>query len=191
MFNLSNLFKIVKYNEIDSTNTEAIRLIQENLINKKTIILSNKQTNGRGKKDAIWQSPEGNIYLTAIYIVSPDELRKHNNFENFSLIIGLSLQEVINFYKNTKCEVRIKKPNDILIDEKKVAGILIEFINHKNMHYLIIGIGINWNNAPLETSDYLKKFLKIQRDEFIFHLMVNIDEKIKNYPFYYNQTLLI
>ena len=45
--------------------------------------------------------------------------------------------------------------------------------------------------AGIYTALYLEKFLKIQKDEFIFHLMMNIDEKVRNYPFYYNQALLI
>lgn len=191
MFNLRNFFNVLEYKEIDSSNTESIRLIQNDIINQKTIIFSEKQTFGRGKKDAIWESPKGNIHLSLIYPILFDEVEKYNNFQDFSLFIGLSLYEVINFYKNSKCEVVIKKPNDILINGKKVAGILVESVVHKDFYYLIIGIGINWNIAPIDTSDYIKKFLDIEKDKFIFHLMMDIKEKINNFQFYYHQILTI
>ncbi len=186
MLNLRNFFEIIEYDKIDSTNDEALRLIQNHKINQKTILFANQQTSGRGKKDAIWSSPNGNIYLSLVFPIFSRDLEKYNSFQNFSLLIGLSLYEVMNFYKNTECEIKIKKPNDILIDGKKVAGILIESIFQNNMHYLIVGIGVNWENAPLETSDYVKKFLRIDKNDFIFHAMMNVDEKVGNSQLYCN-----
>ena len=60
-----------------------------------------------------------------------------------------------------------------------------------NMHYLIIGIGVNWENAPLETSDYVKKFLRIDKNDFIFHAMMNVDEKVGNSQLYFDRIATI
>jgi BirA family biotin operon repressor/biotin-[acetyl-CoA-carboxylase] ligase len=191
MLNLRNFFKVREYEKIDSTNDESFRLIKKDIIKEKTVILSDEQTNGRGKKDAIWNSPRGNIYLSFIYPICFNEFQKFNNFKDFSLLIGLSLYEVINFYKNNNYDILIKKPNDILINKKKVAGILIESIDFKVYHYLIVGVGVNWIKSPLENSDYIEKFLKIKKDEFLFHLVMNINEKIDNFQLYYDRLNLI
>ena len=166
-------------------------MIQNNKINQQTVIFANTQINGRGKKDAIWKSPIGNIYLSFIFPIPLGNLTIYNNFQDCSLLIGLSLHEVINFYKNKEYDIKIKKPNDILINGKKVAGILIESINHEDSCYLIVGIGINWENAPLKTSDYIKKFLKINKNEFIFHLLMNVREKISNFQLYSHRISII
>lgn len=187
MSKLSNFFRVIGYIEIGSTNDEAIRLIKNREINAQTIILSERQTSGRGKEKAVWESPIGNIYISFIFLI--DDIKRYSSFQSISLLIGQALYEVINLYKKYEIEIKIKKPNDVLINGKKIAGILPEFIQENNENYLIIGIGINWLTAPLETSDHIDKFLKIEKDEFIFHLSMNVMEKISNFHLYENSVL--
>ncbi len=184
---LRKSFDIIECKTIDSTNDEAIRMIKQNQIQQKTIILSNEQTKGRGKENAIWTSPIGNIYMTLIFLV--DDIKKYNDFQNLSLVVGLSLHDVIIANRNHELNIRIKKPNDILINEKKVAGILPEVIFHNNIYYINIGIGINWSIAPLETSDFINQFISIEKNEFIVKISHDIDEKLKNFLFYNNKIL--
>lgn len=171
-------FSVLYFNQIDSTNNKAARLIKKKQLKKQTIIISESQTHGRGKGDSKWISSNQNISFTLLYKIE----QQLKSFENFSLIVGLSLLETINDnkIKNQNLSIKIKYPNDILIDKKKVAGILIDVHRMNNENYIAIGIGINWGHAPLEISGKIEDIMQISKNEFIVKLVQNIDCKMKN-----------
>jgi BirA family biotin operon repressor/biotin-[acetyl-CoA-carboxylase] ligase len=136
-------FQIYQFDEIDSTSDEAIRMIKNQNLFDKTMILADKQLNGRGKQGAVWLSSDGNIMMTIIYKIK----KLVENFENFSIVIGQALKQIIDLYKKNDAifDCKVKFPNDLLIDNKKVAGILPEIHFFDNQYYLIIGIFIMKN----------------------------------------------
>jgi BirA family transcriptional regulator, biotin operon repressor / biotin---[acetyl-CoA-carboxylase] ligase len=128
-------FTIRHYEIIDSTNEQAKRILDisptDNLV-----ITADSQTKGRGRLGREWVSEQGNLYFSVIVNskrISPAEIS--------SFIAGLS---VSGFLQKLGLLPQLKWPNDILIDGKKLCGILIE--KHKNS--IIIGVGININTYP-------------------------------------------
>jgi BirA family biotin operon repressor/biotin-[acetyl-CoA-carboxylase] ligase len=129
--------KILHYAEIDSTNDEAKRLIGKGL-SEGTVIVADAQTKGRGKPGSSWFSPKGDgLYLSAIVCPykNPQELA------SLTLVVAKAVVQAIADITGLTAE--IKPPNDVLINGKKVCGILLERIAGGE---IIIGIGVNVNN---------------------------------------------
>ena len=130
--------QVIRYQEISSTNDEAKRLIKAGTVKEGAVLLADSQTKGRGKPGSGWFSPPNvGIYLSAI--VKPE--KNPNNLSTVTIIVA---QAVISALKQiTGLEGKIKPPNDVLINGKKVCGILVERVASGE---LIIGIGLNVNN---------------------------------------------
>ncbi|HRW20351.1 MAG TPA: biotin--[acetyl-CoA-carboxylase] ligase [Bacteroidales bacterium] len=132
-------FKQFLYKELDSTNAEAQRLIKDGL-NQNAAIISQFQLKGKGQKGNCWHSENGKNIL--ISIVCFHNMPMENQFD---ISIKSSLG-IIDFLDDYSIKAQIKWPNDILINGKKLAGILIE--NNVKGRFLsssIIGIGLNVN----------------------------------------------
>lgn len=125
---------------IDSTNNAFEELIPST---KLSICLAETQTQGRGQLQKIWHSPSGeNIYLSLCYFSS----KSPTALSQLSIVIGQTLCLFLNNGFTLKAPAKIKWPNDILCDEKKISGILIEIKKVSNQqHRVVIGIGINVN----------------------------------------------
>ena len=134
-------FKIFRFNKVKSTNNTAIRIIK-NYNYDFGMILSDLQVNGRGQYGKKWVSYKGNLFVSFFY-----------NLKNFK--ISLNKLTKINCLMVKKCisqyykkKIYFKKPNDLLIQKKKICGILQEKVNKLNHTYLIVGIGINLIKSP-------------------------------------------
>ena len=126
---------------VDSTNTFA----KEKLLKKDyVVVISEQQTAGRGRQGKEWYSPSaGNIYMTIKFI--------DGNPAPLSLIIGLLISEAMDKVSGKKINAGLKWPNDLLINKKKVCGILIESeINGDEVEF-IVGIGINYSLPKKES----------------------------------------
>jgi BirA family biotin operon repressor/biotin-[acetyl-CoA-carboxylase] ligase len=131
--------RIYHYKRIRSTQQLAISFAETNITNENgTVILADEQYDGKGRGNKKWISPKGGLWMSLI-IKPRIELDKINIL---SLIAAISVCEAIN--ETSNLETRIKWPNDIVIDDKKLAGIIIDSsINDSNIDYVVIGIGIN------------------------------------------------
>ena len=120
---------------VDSTNTFA----KEKLLNKDyLVVISEQQTAGRGRQGKEWYSPNaGNIYMTIKF--------KDKNPAPLSLIIGLLISEAMDSVSGQKINAGLKWPNDLLINKKKICGILIESEMNADEVEFIVGIGINYS----------------------------------------------
>ena len=134
-------FKIFRFNKVKSTNNTAIRIIK-NYNCDFGMILSDSQTYGRGQYAKKWISYKGNLFVSFFY-----------NLKNFK--ISLNKLTKINCLMVKKCisqyykkKIYFKKPNDLLIQKKKICGILQEKVNKLNHTYLIVGIGVNLIKSP-------------------------------------------
>jgi BirA family biotin operon repressor/biotin-[acetyl-CoA-carboxylase] ligase len=168
---------IFHYQILDSTNNQAKILIDaaplQSLNNQ--VIICDVQTSGRGRAGRDWISDEGNFFCSLIQSY-PNKILQ-NNYKFFSFITALAIQKtILNICKDQKIIAEIKWPNDVLLNGKKISGILLE--QHKNS--LIIGVGINSvshpsnvdsitglqatnlfeNNAQIMSDDLLKMFLQ-------------------------------
>ncbi|MEA3493064.1 MAG: biotin--[acetyl-CoA-carboxylase] ligase [Candidatus Margulisiibacteriota bacterium] len=171
--------KIIYHNEIDSTNDEARRLIKKGA-SEGMVIVAGTQAKGRGKPGSGWFSPpDVGIYLSVI-------LKPFKNPNDLSSITIIGARAVIKAIKNVSdLAAEIKLPNDVLINGKKIAGILTERDSSGN---LIIGIGININN-PTDSfpDDIAATSLKIETKKeygikgFIDSLLAELDREYLAY----------
>ncbi len=124
-----------------SSTMDTARKIAEQRTAEGTVVITDKQTAARGRLGRSWLSPEGSLAMSIILQPSLDKLSQ--------LVMISSLAVVRAISKVTGLESMIKWPNDVLIDDKKVCGILIEsVIKGGQLDYAIIGIGINVNFDP-------------------------------------------
>ena len=126
---------------VDSTNTFA----KEKLLNKDyLVVISEQQTAGRGRQGKEWYSPNaGNIYMTIKF--------RDKNPAPLSLIIGLLISEAMDSVSGQKINAELKWPNDLLINKKKICGILIESEMNADEVEFIVGIGINYSLPKKES----------------------------------------
>ena len=148
------------YNEIDSTNDEAKRIEG---IKDFHIFITEKQTKGRGRHGKKWSSPNsGNIYMTISTSQNTSQINP------ISLISGLICKKAIDKLIR-KPSIMLKWPNDILFNDKKIGGILVETEINKENIKTIIGIGINLNINKEESwwGDLSRFALESKRNELI------------------------
>jgi BirA family biotin operon repressor/biotin-[acetyl-CoA-carboxylase] ligase len=156
----SKRFNLHIYDEIDSTNDEAKRIEG---IKDFHIFITEKQTKGRGRHGKKWSSPNsGNIYMT----ISTSQNTSQMN--PISLISGLICKKAIDKLIR-KPSIMLKWPNDILFNDKKIGGILVETEINKENIKTIIGIGINLNINKEESwwGDLSRFALESKRNELI------------------------
>ena len=141
--------KKYSYKKVESTNNVALRLIKQG--NRKGIILTDQQTKGKGQGKNKWISLKGNLFLSVFFEISKKI--------SISKIINLNLKIIKKvIYKKVNLLIQIKKPNDILIDEKKVCGVLQEIMFKDERKFLIVGIGMNISRSP-KINNYPTTFL--------------------------------
>lgn len=127
------------YPEVDSTNEVAKRLAQEGAP-EGTVVIAESQRSGRGRRGKKWISPSGGVWMTII--LRPDI--PPSKAPQLTLVTGVAVAETLD--QECGLDVGIKWPNDILIGEKKVCGILTEgSANPKGLEYVVVGIGIDLN----------------------------------------------
>jgi BirA family biotin operon repressor/biotin-[acetyl-CoA-carboxylase] ligase len=134
-------FKIFRYKEVVSTNNLAIKIIK-NSNTDYGMIIANKQRGGRGQYGKKWISYNGNLFVSFFYKF--DNLSV--NLKQITKINCLLVKKLLSIYYKNK--ITFKKPNDLLINKKKICGILQEKISKLNKKYLIVGIGINLIKNP-------------------------------------------
>ncbi len=122
--------KLHYFDEIDSTNEYARKIVDDAVDG--TVVLADIQTAGKGRLENKWYSPEGGLYLSVILVIDKPLL--------LPIIAAVAICETFSHYNII---LGIKWPNDILLNERKVAGILCEVIEMK----AVLGIGINLNIA--------------------------------------------
>lgn len=155
--------------EVNSTNTYSKKHVNE--LHDKDIVYTFKQTAGRGRFDRKWVDlGSGNIYFSIILKPSSDLKQVYSNLTQYT---ALKLAETFEKYNVIP---KIKWPNDILIDEKKISGILAETVFKENkLQGLIIGIGVNLNANENDLKNIDKKAtalnietdVKIDKEKFL------------------------
>jgi BirA family transcriptional regulator, biotin operon repressor / biotin---[acetyl-CoA-carboxylase] ligase len=138
--------KFLYFDEIDSTNDEAKRLIRSNHhdgMDEGLTLISTIQTKGRGQFDRTWFSDdEGGLYYTFVKKnPSIKDLSTKSIIKETSNIIKTCLETV------TTCNIDLEWPNDLLLNDKKVGGILVEAVSSESQafKFIIIGVGLNLN----------------------------------------------
>lgn len=173
--------KIIKFNELSSTND----YLKENYqtLDNYTICTTSYQTKGKGRISRNWESQKNQNILMSILV---KDFKKRTNFSNITLLVGCVVHKFLSKYTNS---LKIKWPNDILVDNKKIVGILSEAKSINNqIDSIIIGIGININQTTfssdinnLTTSLSLLTNNIYNNDELIIELSNMLITKLDNY----------
>ena len=133
--------KIISLLSVDSTNNYARKLLSGDRPEEGTVIISGEQTKGRGYGENTWHSKRGKNLLFSI-ILYPQFISANTQFL-ISKVISLGIYDYLCTYIS---DVSIKWPNDIYVDDRKIAGILIENdLMGSSVKTSIVGIGININ----------------------------------------------
>lgn len=169
--------KIIHLESVDSTNNYTANVFKEGTIEHGTVILADIQTNGRGQRGNTWQS--GAFENITMSIAFDPYLCKINNLISLNHITSIALLRMISSYC---ANVKIKWPNDILVNENKIAGILIESQFSGNKMQSVIGIGINVNQVNFDNS----KTTSINKE---LNKKLNIKSLVFEFISFFNQTL--
>ena len=188
---LSEKFSFEIYKEVNSTNNKAKKFAKNNCFKNKSskdkdiiVFAADKQSAGRGRRGHSWLSndPAG-LFVSFLF-------KAQENLDKMPQITAAAALAVKDNFEYFDLETRIKWPNDILVDQKKICGILSELVfdKEKSEAYIIIGCGINLNNdlfnssiTEIATSYYLEKNRKINKNIFLAQLSKNINKYIKAY----------
>ena len=177
--------EVLYFDTIDSTNTTAQELAEKGYPSG-TLVVADKQESGKGRRGRSWVSPSGTgIFMTLM--IKPDI--NPNNASMLTLVAALAVAKAITSV--TGEEALIKWPNDIVINGKKVCGILTEmnaqfdYINH-----IVVGIGINVHNESFpEEISQMASSLMIEAGGKRFHRAQIIAETMSYFEQYYDTFL--
>ncbi|MGL2964743.1 biotin--[acetyl-CoA-carboxylase] ligase [Flavobacterium sp. RSB2_4_14] len=138
---------IIKLDAIDSTNDYLKQLSKDKVLENLTVVMANVQTKGKGQMGAEWHSEAGKNLLMSILV--KDVVQKENSVFDFNVTITLAVAKLLELMKVSN--VKVKWPNDIMADGKKIAGILIEnVIKSDGSITAVVGIGLNVNQTNFD-----------------------------------------
>jgi BirA family biotin operon repressor/biotin-[acetyl-CoA-carboxylase] ligase len=159
---------LIGLDKVTSTNDYAADLLKRSAVIEGTVILAHEQTAGKGQGNNTWESENGKN-LTFTVILHPTFLNPEHQF-SLNKAISLAIIDYLDhILKNTA--IKIKWPNDIYVDNKKLGGILINnIISGNNFETSIAGIGLNINQTvfnknipnPISLKQILKNDLNLQ-----------------------------
>lgn len=173
-------FLIYDFDEVESTNDLAKSLSENQQLLPNQIIIAKTQSKGKGRLNRHWQSPIGNLHCS-IFLQNNFSLSKNNQL---SFVVACAINLTIQKLANKDLSIQNKWPNDLLINQKKVAGILIESqkISDK-LTNIIIGFGVNLKYHPqnsLFTADNLQNFnIDLEPLDFLQNFLPNFREIYK------------
>jgi len=132
-------YKIFFYKKINSTNDVAIKKIKKGIV--RGLVVADLQKKGRGQRGKKWISYNGNLFVSIFFKIKKKNILKKITYKNCAKI-----KKIIS--KIIKKKLRIKKPNDLLLNNKKICGLLQETIVFKDDLFLVLGIGVNLVKNP-------------------------------------------
>lgn len=168
-------WRVVFHREVGSTQEIARGLIRQGA-SEGTLVLAERQSEGKGRMGRSWASPPGGVWLSLILkprFKPPETLR-------LPLLTGLAVAEAIR--KAAGIETSLKWPNDVLLGGKKVGGVLCELdAETDRVNYVILGIGVNVNNELPEELKEMATSVKqelgreLSRAEIIRCLLIELE----------------
>ena len=169
-------FEVFKFENVTSTNDVAINLIKEEQ-KEFGCVYADIQTKGRGTHGREWISDKGNFFGSIFFPLK----NNYPPFNEFSIINPIIISGVIKHFCK-KENINLKFPNDVLVNGKKICGILQELVISNNKNFLIIGIGVNIVSSPninnkYQATNILLQTKKIPKIKEIIDLIITSYEK--------------
>ena len=177
--------KLLYFNKLRSTNIKLCNLTEKGS-DPPDVVIAGKQTEGRGRRDNYWFSPLGGLWMS---VILPDAL-SNKDITTLNISCGLACAKACNAIIRdagvSNCHIFLRWPNDIILENKKLGGLLIEIkTEDQTKKSIILGIGINVNQKGfpknLEKSAIsifmlLKK--RVSRKSLIFYILTELDRMI-------------
>ncbi len=173
---------IFLFNELDSTQDYAMTLPNSESLHG-TIVIAKNQNMGKGRIGRTWISPEGGLWMSIIF-------RPNFSVDNIIFLQFIGALAVVNaIHEITKIDCKLKWPNDVLINEKKVCGILVDVNLENENKKIVMGIGLNANIDSSSINNFLNNgnlkatTLKEEcgNDIDLLFLIKSILEKLEHY----------
>lgn len=164
--NITNFWHLIHVEKSPSTNSELRDLIMADKAGAGDVLWADSQTQGRGRFDRQWISPAGNISIS----FAVDLGNQSGKSYQLNLVAGLSVLKTLK--KLSVNGVSLKWPNDVLVNGKKVCGLLSEIISEKNT--AIIGVGINLNSTAFDFPGDLQNSLTTVYDSLLIKLDIKL-----------------
>ena len=168
-------FKKFFYKKVNSTNDLAIKKIKAGI--SKGIIIADYQKKGRGQHGKKWLSFKGNLFITIFF-----KIKENINIKKITILnCKIIKKTLIKYIKKT---ISIKPPNDLLINKKKICGILQEIKFSNKSKFIVIGIGINLIKSPeiknYPTTNIFKETgFKVKKYDLIKNIEKNYIKNLK------------
>ena len=173
---------IIKLNAIDSTNNFLKELSATQILDNFTTVVTENQLKGKGQRGATWVSEDGKNLTFSTYIHHNPAFT--NELFTFNVMASIALVKVLEKYQLP--QLHIKWPNDILSENKKICGILIEnTIKSDGRIHCIIGIGLNVNQMVFQNLPKASSMVILKN--MVFDKEVLLNEILKSLKHHYNQ----
>lgn len=143
--------ELYRFKSLSSTN-DKLRELALAGVPEGTLVVAEEQTQGRGRLGRRWHSPPGGFYLSALlYPLTPKQIT------DLPFLMGVSVVQTLNQLLPKLFEVSLKWPNDVLVNDQKIAGILSEAFGENEFYGGIVGVGININTPAKELTVFEKQ----------------------------------
>jgi len=163
--------KLIKLDAIDSTNDFLKGLASQDELDNFTVVAAENQTKGKGQMGAKWFTESGKNLIMSVLV--KDFLFENEKIFHLSIIVSLSVIDVLKSFDIP--DLTIKWPNDIMADNKKIGGILIEnTIKSDGRIVSVVGIGLNVNQTNFENLSNASSLAVISNSEFDRDLLLNL-----------------
>ncbi|MDD0975721.1 bifunctional biotin--[acetyl-CoA-carboxylase] ligase/biotin operon repressor BirA [Pseudomonas fontis] len=176
---------VLIYDEIDSTNAQGLRAVDAGQ-QAPFLVLAERQTAGRGRRGRHWVSPFAqNLYYSLVLRIDGGM----RQLEGLSLVVGLAVMRTLQAAGVTKAG--LKWPNDVLVGDRKIAGILLELVGDPaDVCHVVLGIGVNVNMQNADdvdqawTSIRLETGQLVERNTLVAQLSANLQEYLERHRQY-------
>ncbi|VVP41429.1 Bifunctional ligase/repressor BirA [Pseudomonas fluorescens] len=171
-------WSVLVFDSIDSTNAEALRAIERGQA-APFLVLAERQTAGRGRRGRKWASPFAeNIYYSLVLRIEGGM----RQLEGLSLVVGLAVMQALRELGIPAAG--LKWPNDVLVGQKKIAGILLELVGDPaDVCHVVLGVGINVNMQMTDEVDQQWTSMRLESGKAFDrnHLVAVLGEKLQAY----------
>lgn len=172
--NAADVVKIIHFTTIDSTNAELSRMAQASHLDPWTVVVADHQSAGRGRQGRSWNSDAGAGLWASVLV----ELEDCPEPGWLPLIAGLSVVAALNQF--TTAHIGVKWPNDVVVADRKLAGILTEALSRTSRY--IVGIGINFESniypGAIGLKDIAVAGTLLNRDRVLNNLVTELQVRI-------------
>jgi BirA family biotin operon repressor/biotin-[acetyl-CoA-carboxylase] ligase len=145
---LPSSYRLTVRDTVASTNDQARRLAEAGAADG-TLVWAHRQTQGRGRHGRTWTSPPGNLYVSLVLRPAITPARA----SQLSLVAAVALAETVEAVVPAAASVTLKWPNDVLVNNRKAAGILLEAAASASggLDFVVLGMGVNVTSHPPDT----------------------------------------